>query len=128
MQQRVRVLIADENEQFRRNLKARLTPNIEICAVAADGREAIDLASAYRPDVAVLALSLVILDGIEATRQLRRSSPATEVLLLSDVDREDLIDEALDAGAGAYLIKGDADALIVRAIETLALKRPRFTR
>jgi DNA-binding NarL/FixJ family response regulator len=128
MQQRVRVLIADENEQFRKDLKARLTPNIEVCAEAADGREAIDLGSAYMPDVAVLALSLAIMDGIEVTRQLRRSSPATEVLLLSEVDREDLISEALDAGAGAYLIKAEVDGLIMRAIETLALKRPRFSR
>src|SRR3954467_3292523 len=113
MQQRVRVLIADEDPFFRSALRAKLEANshIVICAEAADGREAVDLAIVFEPDVAVLDLSLSVLHGMDATRQIRRNSPRTQVLVLSDVDREHLISEALEAGAGAYLLKHEGEQL-----------------
>jgi DNA-binding NarL/FixJ family response regulator len=121
-----RILLADDHVVIRRGLSGLLLsrPDFSICAEASDGREAVEYAVRLKPDVAVLDISLPILNGIDATRQIRRDAPETEILIFSMHDSEDLIREVLKAGARGYLLKSDADEHIVNAVETLMRHRP----
>jgi DNA-binding NarL/FixJ family response regulator len=118
----VRILLADDHAVVRRGLRALLEAqqDFEVCAEASNGREAVELALQHRPDVAVLDISLAILSGIEATRQIRRDTPATEVMIFTLRENENEIRDVLHAGARGYVLKSEADEQIVRAIETLA--------
>src|SRR5215212_4752319 len=114
----VRILIADDHEIVRRGLRALLETrdDLVVCAEAQDGREAVDLAIEHKPDIAVLDVSLPTLNGIEATRQIRRNSPLTEVLVFTMHDSDELISEVLHAGARGYLLKSEADEQILDAV------------
>jgi DNA-binding NarL/FixJ family response regulator len=79
-----------------------------------------ELALHHKPDVAVLDIALPIVSGIEATRQIRKDAPGTEVMIFTLVDRESEIRDVLHAGARGYVLKSEADEQIVRAIEALA--------
>jgi DNA-binding NarL/FixJ family response regulator len=118
----VRILLADDHAVVRRGLRALLEAHgdFEVCAEASNGREAVELALQHKPDVAVLDISLNILNGIEATRQIRREAPATEVMIFTLRENENEIREVLHAGARGYVLKSEADEQIVRAVETLA--------
>jgi DNA-binding NarL/FixJ family response regulator len=122
----VRVLIADDHAIVRSGLRAILETRSDfvVCAEARDGREAIDLAVQYKPDIAVIDFSLPILDGIEATRQIRLKSPQTEVLVLTAHDDEPLISKALLAGARGFLVKMEANEQVLEALARLAPRRP----
>lgn len=125
----VRILLADDHVVVRRGLRALLETqaDFKVCAEAGDGRDAVELASKYKPDIAVLDVSLPILNGVEATRQILRSSPGTEILVFTMHDSDDLISEVLHAGARGYLLKSEADDQIVNAVSTLARHRPFFS-
>ena len=125
----IQILLADDHIVVRRGLRALLEsrPDFQICGEASNGREAVDMAIANRPDVAVLDVSMPLLNGAEATRQIRKGSPATEVLVFTMHDDEDLIREVLHAGARGYLVKSEADGQIVAAVESLARHRPFFS-
>jgi DNA-binding NarL/FixJ family response regulator len=125
----LRIMIADDHDLMRRGLRTLLEvqPGWEICAEATKGREAIAKAEQLRPDVVIVDICMPELNGIEATRQIRKVSPRTEVLVLSVHHSEHLIREALDAGARGFVVKSDADTEMVRAVEALANHRPFFT-
>jgi DNA-binding NarL/FixJ family response regulator len=125
----VRILIADDHAIVRSGLRAILETRSDfvVCAEARDGREAIDLTVQHKPDIAVIDFSLPILDGIEATRQIRLKSPQTEVLVLTAHDDELLISKALLAGARGFLLKMEANEQIVEAVTRLARQRPFIT-
>jgi len=89
-------------------------PGWEIVAEAADGKEAIKKALETKPDVAVIDYSLPLLNGIEATRQIRKREPRTEVLIFTMHDEEILIRNVLEAGALGYLLKADAKTIRCR--------------
>jgi DNA-binding NarL/FixJ family response regulator len=118
----VRILLADEYVVVRSGLRAFLEarPDFLICAEASNGREAVELAVRKKPDVAILDISLSVLNGVEATRQIRRGVPETEILIFTARVNEDLVREALYAGARGYLLKSEADDQIIKAIESLA--------
>jgi len=99
----------------------------EIVAEAADGKEAIKKALETKPDVAVIDYSLPLLNGVEATRQIRKQEPRTEVLIFTIHDEEYLIRNALEAGALGYLLKEDAKQYVVAAVEALGEHKPFFT-
>lgn len=125
----LRILIADDHDLMRRGLKTFLEsqPGWQVCAEATKGPEAVSKAEQYRPDVVVIDICMPQLNGIEATRQIRKVSPRTEVLILSVHHSEQLIREALAAGARGFVVKSDADSEIVSAIEALASHKPFFT-
>ena len=125
----VRILLADDRIIARRGLRALIETcqNFHVCAEACNGREAIELAINHKPDVAILDISLPIVDGIEATRQIRKETPATEVMIFTLQDAEDKIRDVLDAGARGYIFKSEADEQIVKAIEALARHRAFFS-
>jgi DNA-binding NarL/FixJ family response regulator len=124
-----RILVADDHDVVRSGLRSILEthPNWEVVAEAADGREAVHKAIETKPDVAVVDYSLPIVNGIEATRQLRAHLPRAEVLIFTMHDSETLIQELLKAGARGYLLKSDAKRHLIAAIEALAVHRPFFT-
>jgi DNA-binding NarL/FixJ family response regulator len=125
----VRILLADDHGVVRSGLRSFLEARTDfsICAEASNGREAIDLAVRKRPDVAILDISLSVINGVEATRQIRRGVPETEILIFTARADEDLVREALSAGARGYLLKSETDDQIIKAIEALARHNAYFS-
>jgi DNA-binding NarL/FixJ family response regulator len=125
----VRILLADDQAVVRRGLRALLEAHqdFEVCAEASNGREAVELALRHRPDVAVLDISLPIINGIEATRQIRKEAPGTEVMIFTLHDQENEIRDVLHAGARGYVLKSEVDEQIVQAVEALARHYPFFS-
>ena len=102
-------------------------PTWEIVAEAADGIEAVTQAFETRPDIAIVDYSLPLLSGIEVTKRIRKRLPETEVLIFTLYDNESLIRKLLQAGARGYLLKSDANAALLTAVEALAAHKPYFT-
>jgi DNA-binding response OmpR family regulator len=99
-------------------------PGWSVCAEAATGYEAVALALEHLPDLVIAAISLPGLNGLDATRQIRRGSPESEVLILTMHNSVVLSAEAFEAGARGYLLKTDNLRLFVTAVETVAETRP----
>src|SRR6476659_4822048 len=125
----LRILLADDHDVVRRGLRDQLASHEgwEVCGEARDGREAVKLALALKPDVVVLDLSMPELNGLEATRQIRRESPRTEILIFTMHETEQLIREVLSAGARGYVLKSDAGRHLTEAVEALSHRKPFFT-
>jgi DNA-binding NarL/FixJ family response regulator len=122
----VRILIADDHQVVRTGLRALLESKSgwQVCAEAANGREAVEKAGQLKPDVAVLDIGMPLLNGVEATRQIRKLCPHTEVLILTMHDSEVLVQEVLEAGATGYILKDDADRNLVAAVDALRRHKP----
>jgi DNA-binding NarL/FixJ family response regulator len=118
----IRILLADDHVMVRRGLRALLEarPDFAVCGEADDGKEAVALATKNKPDVAIVDVSLPILNGVEVTRQIRRYSPATEVLIYTMHDSDELIHDVLRAGARGILLKADTAEQIINAVSALA--------
>jgi DNA-binding NarL/FixJ family response regulator len=123
-----RILTADDHDVVRAGLRRVLAsqPGWEVVAEAADGREAVSKAAATKPDVAVLDCMMPLINGVEATRQIRARAPKTEVLILT-AHEDELIAELLKAGARGYLLKSDLTGQLLGAITSLAKHEPFFT-
>ena len=124
-----RILIADDHELIRRGLVSALSdrPDWSIVAEAADGQEAVKLATTLPIDIAILDLSMPELNGLDAARLIRAASPDTRVLIVTAHESEQLIREVLSAGAMVYVLKSDAGRALVQAVESLLDGRPFFT-
>jgi DNA-binding NarL/FixJ family response regulator len=124
----IRILVADDHDIVRRGLKDLLEERVgwSVCAEAANGREAVELALQHRPHVAVLDLTMPELNGLEATRRIRQAIPDTEVLIFTMHESEELVRNVLAAGARGYLLKSDAARQLVPAVESLSQRRPFF--
>jgi DNA-binding NarL/FixJ family response regulator len=125
----VRILIVDDHDLMRRGIKALLQSHAgwEVVGEAHTGREAVAKAEELKPDVAILDISMPDLNGIEAARRIRKSTPNTEVLILSVHYSDQLIRDILEAGVRGYIVKSDSDRDLVIAVETLANHKPFFT-
>ena len=125
----LRILIADDHEIVRRGVRDVLAtqPGWEVCGEAADGREAVEIGLREKPDVAILDISLPLLNGIGVTRQLRHALPKTEVLLFTMHDDEETVSGGLAAGARGYLRKTDAEQHLVAAVSALGAHKPYFS-
>jgi len=121
-----RILIADDHDIVRRGVCDLLAErqDWEICAEARTGAEAVEFAGCLRPDVVVLDLSMPDINGILATRQIRKLSPETEVLIFTMHESEHLVHEVLAAGARGYLVKSSAVRELTRAIDQLLQHKP----
>ncbi|MFT3800958.1 MAG: response regulator transcription factor [Burkholderiaceae bacterium] len=114
----IRVLVVDDQPLIRRGLALTLgtEPGIEIVGQAADGQEAIELARALRPDVVLMDLKMPRVGGVAATRAITGERPATQVVVLTTYDVDELVFDAIRAGAQAYLLKDADEAEIVETI------------
>ena len=125
----LRILIADDHEIVRKGLKTLLASRSGwvICAEATTGRDAVALAAQHRPDIVVMDIAMPELNGLEATRKIRKMLPQTQVVILSLHYSDQLVREVVDAGARAYVLKSDASTELLLAIEALANNQPFFT-
>ncbi len=117
----IRVLIADDHAVVREGLRAflALQDDVEVVAEAADGEEAVSAVERLTPDVALVDLVMPRVDGIEAIRRMRASTPATRVIVLTSFVDEDKMLPAVRAGAAGYLLKDVQPQELVGAIRTV---------
>ena len=125
----LRILIADDHEIVRKGVRDLIEghPGWMVCAEAADGQTALDAALRESPDIAILDVSLPLLNGIAVTRWLKKERPTTQVLLFTMHDDDETVGSGLAAGARGYLIKSDSEGHLEAAIEALAVNRPYFS-
>ena len=125
----LRILIADDHEVLRRGLREMLEQRADWQAIseASNGREAVKLALKTRPNVALLDLFMPEMNGLEATRAIKKQLPNTEVLIFTVHQSEDLVHDVLAAGARGYLVKTELTHTVVAAIESLAEHKPFFS-
>lgn len=119
----IRVLIADDHAVVRAGLRTLINaePGMELVGEATGGEEALAMAGALSPDIVVLDLSMPDLDGLEATRRIKRQKPEVRILILTVHEDEALLREAIRAGASGYIIKHAAEAELVSAIHTVEI-------
>jgi DNA-binding NarL/FixJ family response regulator len=125
----LKILVADDHEIVRRGLRSLLEahPDWEVVAEAVTGRQAVDLAKEHSPHVAVIDVSMPELNGLEATRQILKALPQTEILILTMHDSEQVVREVLDSGARGYVLKSDAGRDLIAAVDALSNRRPFFS-
>jgi DNA-binding NarL/FixJ family response regulator len=118
----VRIFLADHHVLIRGGLRTLLRARSDffICGEADNGTEAVKLAIQAKPDVAIMSVNMPGMNGIEATRQIRKAIPDTEILIFTAENNEDIMRECLRAGARGYLLKSASDEQIIEAIEALA--------
>jgi two-component system response regulator NreC len=113
----IRVVLADNHALVRQGLKALLErEGFQVAGEASDGQEVIRLVSQIRPDIAILDISMPILNGIDAARELRKASPTTKTILLTRHDEDQYVTEALRSGVKGYVLKNQAATDLVHAI------------
>lgn len=125
---RIRVIVADDQAIVRDGLVTLLglLPDVEVVGQAADGGEAVALAAAERPDVALMDLRMPGLDGVAATERIARDAPATAVLVLTTYADDESILSALRAGARGYLTKDAGRAELAAAVRAVASGQATF--
>jgi len=113
--------LVDDHDAVRKGVQSMLEahPGWEVCAEASNGRTAVKLALQFKPQIAVVDLELPDLNGLEATRQIKKELPETEVLIYTMYDTEELIRSVLAAGARGYVLKSDSGQHLIDAIESL---------
>jgi DNA-binding NarL/FixJ family response regulator len=114
----IRVLVADDHAILREGICSLLERQDDITVVgeAANGQEALAQAAALRPDIVLMDLAMPEMNGLEATRRLRRAQPAVKVLVLTQHDNQEYIAPALAAGAAGYVLKRAGGREVVSAI------------
>ena len=115
---KIKILIADDHAVVRDGTRQILEKeaDMNVVAEAADGAEAIKLAGSTNPDVAIIDIAMPVLDGIEATRQIKSLYPAVAVLILSAYDDDQFVFSLLEAGAAGYLLKSVRGRELVDAV------------
>ena len=126
---KLRILIADDHEVLRRGLREllELRSDWHVTGEASNGREAVRLALKTTPDIVLLDLFMPDMNGLEATRAIKKELPNTEVLIFTISRSEELVSEVLAAGARGYLLKTETTRTVVAAIESLAGHHPFFS-
>lgn len=118
---RIRVLIADDQALIRRGMTLILSSesDIEVVGQAADGVEAIEMAQRLRPDVVLMDLHMPRKGGVAATREITLALPGTQILVLTTVDTEETVFEAVRAGAQAYLLKDASEKELLETVRAV---------
>jgi CheY-like chemotaxis protein len=114
----IRVALADDHRSVREGLARLLEeePDVEVVGEADDGRQAVDLVKELRPDIIVMDVSMPVMNGVDATRVIKREFPGVRVVALSMFDQEDMVQSMLEAGAEAYLCKSGPSEELIRTI------------
>jgi len=125
----IRVVIADDQALVRRGtaLLLSMAPDMECVGQAANGEEAVKLAQLLRPDVILMDLHMPVKGGVAATREITLAQPATQVLVLTTLDDDETVFEAIRAGAQAYLLKDASEDELLETIRALRRGESRLT-
>lgn len=122
MIERIRVLIADDHTLFREGLVALLNSidDVEVVGSYQNGEQVIQAATTLQPDIILMDLQMPVINGIEATRQIIRTSPHIGVIVVTMFEDDDSVFAAMRAGARGYILKGADQAEVLRAIHSVA--------
>lgn len=125
----LRLLIADDHAVVRAGLRALLESRKgwEVCAEAADGREAVEKASRLKPDVVILDIGMPLLNGVESARRIHKALPHSEILILTMHESDELVHQVVEAGARGYILKDEADRVLLAAVDALRQHKPYFS-
>lgn len=117
----IKIGLVDDNPTLLRNISQNLSifDEIEIIFKAINGIDVLDKLNNYDPDVILMDIEMPAMDGIEATREIKRRNPQQKIMMLTVLDREDKIFEAIKAGATGYLLKDEKPSRILACIEEL---------
>ncbi|WP_218021251.1 response regulator [Nocardia crassostreae] len=118
----IRVVLADDEAMIRAGIRAILTtdPDIEVVGGAGDGREAIELAYAHRPDLVLLDIRMPRLDGLGAAAELRTALPEVGVVLLTTFDEDEYVARALELSVGGFLLKASDPRELILGVRAVA--------
>jgi DNA-binding NarL/FixJ family response regulator len=117
----MRIVLADDHRMFREGVRALLErEGLQVVGEASTGQQAVQLVESHRPDLAVLDVGMPLLNGLNAAREIRRVSPATQTVLLTMHDEEAFVLEALRAGVKGYVLKVQAADDLVRAVKEVS--------
>ena len=122
----IRLLIADDHALVRSGLRSMLQrePGIEIVGEARNGREAVELCRSLRPDLVLMDVRMPDMDGLEATRAIKREHPETGVLMVTMHENRDYMLEATKAGAAGYVLKDASRSELISAVRRVADAEP----
>jgi DNA-binding NarL/FixJ family response regulator len=125
----VSMLLADDHEIVRQGLRTIIQeqPGWQVAAEATDGRDAVAKATQFQPDVAILDITMPLLNGLDATKQIATASPRTKVLILTIHESDQLSRKAIEAGARGYMFKADAAHDLIAAVNSLLMNKTFFT-
>ena len=123
----IRVLVVEDYEPWRRYFSTALQkqPELQVIGEVSDGLEAVQKAEELQPDLILLDIGLPTLNGIEAARRIRKVSPASRILFVSENRSADIAEEALSTGASGYLVKSDTGSELLPAVKAV-LEGKRF--
>jgi two-component system, NarL family, response regulator NreC len=117
----IRVVLADDHILVRQGLKSLLErEEFKVVAEASDGQEAVRQVESLHPDIAIMDISMPMLNGIDAARELGRSCPKTKTILLTQHDEDQYVSEALEAGVKGYVLKSQVASDLVQAIQQVS--------
>ncbi len=118
---KITLVVADDHTIVRRGLVSLLSlnPELEVVGEAADGRAAVDMAIQHEPDVVLLDIGMPVLNGLEATRQIRKKVPHARILILSAFDNDEYVIQVVRSGANGYMLKNTTADELYQAIKTV---------
>jgi DNA-binding NarL/FixJ family response regulator len=127
--QEVRVLLADDHAVMRRGVRAVVEglPGWSVCGEAATGREAVEAVGRLKPDIVVMDVNMPDLNGLDATRQIKKAWPQTEVMMFTGIETEELILQVFETGARSYILKTDGTDQLAKALHALSEHKSYFT-
>ena len=122
----IRIMIVDDHSVVRSGLGAFLQvfDDFELVGEASNGKEAVDACGTYRPDVVLMDLVMPVMDGAQATKEIREHYPEIQVIVLTSFKEDNLIEGALQAGAIGYLLKNVSADELAQAIRSAHIGRP----
>ena len=125
-----RILVADDHPIFRFGLCSLLSSHKdwEICGEAVDGREAVEKCKRLKPDLLILDICMPKLNGVDAARQILKNDPAQRILIVTDVNSEQVVQDCLAAGVRGWIFKSDAIDDLTPAVEELQRNKPAFNK
>lgn len=124
---RPRVLVVDDHQLLRESFVKLLESTCDVVGALGDGRALLTAAPQLRPDIVVLDIAMPLLNGLDATRQLKRLVPAVKVIILTVSEDPDLAAEAFRAGASGFVLKGSAASELLQAIQDVSNGRSYVT-
>jgi two-component system response regulator NreC len=118
---KIKVLIADDHVIVREGLRALLEaePDIEVVGEAKDGEEAVNKTIEVQPDIVLMDITMPVMNGLEATRQIRQHTPDVKVLALTMHESDEYFFKILEVGASGYFVKGGSSSELISALHTV---------